>query len=326
MVKRRLLPLIAALLIATVSGTATARAQAVDTPVPPPQTTPGTIRFADLTLSIWPEFDEPAGLVFIAGDLAPDVQLPATVTFTIPAQAGDPTAVATGNPPRDVQWAKSTVPGGTAITFQTNDRFIELDFYLPMDLTTSTRNLVYTWPGEVAADNFTLEVQQPFGATGLVTDPQLPPSVTGQFGLQYYRQTTKNVAPGNPMKIAVTYTKTDSRTTFDALGLSRTEPGATSSGSDGGPSTTTLVLIVLIGVIIAGVTVWYFIQRRPQMAASTAHRGGPARPAADIEPPAAVRRNGSGGTGFCTQCGEPSEPEDRYCSHCGARLRRTAKT
>lgn len=319
----RVAALIAAL-FAVVFSAATVGAQETSTPVPPPPATPGAIRFTDLTLSIWPEFDQPAGLVFLAGDLAPDVALPATLTFTIPAQAGDPTAVATGNPPRDVQWSKSTVPGGTAITFQTNDRFIELDFYLPMDLTTSTRNLVYTWPGEIAADTFTIEVQQPFGATGLVTDPQLPPSVTGQFGLQYHRQTMKNVVPGNPIKIAVTYTKTDSRTTFDALGLQRTEPGTTSGGG-GGPSTTTLALIVLVGVIIAGGTVWYFIQRRPQMVAATAAKQA-ARPGAEVEPPAAVRRNGSGRSGFCTQCGEPSEPEDRFCSHCGARLRRTANT
>lgn len=322
--KSRLLAVVIAAVAGVALGAGATGAQEPATPVPP-AATPAALHFSEATISIWPEFDQPSGLVFLAATLAPDVSLPATVTLTIPLEASDPTAVATGNPPQDTTWSKVAAPGGTGITFQTTDRFLELDFYLPMDMTTSNRTVSYTWPADIAADKLTIEVQEPAGATAVTGDPPLPPGVTGDFGLQYHRREVGAAPAGTPIKTTVNYTKLDSVTTFDALGLQKPQPAAASSDSGGGPGTTTLILIVLVGVVIAAGIVWYFVRRSAGAtggrAAASPRVAQPQAPADEV--PAAVPQNGAG-TGFCTQCGEPAERADRFCSHCGARLRRGA--
>lgn len=348
-VKRRIAVLAAVLALSTaVLGGRSVAAQE-GTPVPPAVTPTTTTHFANLAVHIWPEYDRPAGLVFMAGDLASDVQLPAQVTITIPAEAGDPTALATqdqawpvptASAQQALQWSKATTPAGTAITFTTTSTFVEVDFYLPLNLTVSQRTLNYTLPPEISADNLQLEVQEPAGATGITLDPPIPAVGSDNNGFQYHAQTMTKVAAGTPVKVSMSYTKTDSRTSCEIIGEDKCKPqdqqatgsSSTSSSSGGGLGTPELLLIVLVGVIIAGGTVWYFTQRRPQPAVARAGAAG-ARPAAP-RPRAAVPESpaeeppppaGDGtAAGYCTRCGEPSEPEDRFCSHCGTRLRRGA--
>ncbi len=333
-------------LCAAIVGAGTVAAQ--QTTPPAPAVTPATsVHFANLAVHIWPEYDRPAGLVFFAGDLASDVQLPAQVTITIPAAAGDPTAVATqdqawpasNSSQQALQWSKATTPDGTAISFTTTSTFVEVDFYLPIDLTVSQRTVSYSLPPEVSADNLQLEVQEPVGATGITLDPAIPTVGQDNNGFQYHAQTLNKVAAATPVKVSMTYTKADSRTSCEIIGEDKCKPqsdssnqASTSSDSGGGLGTPELLLIVLVGVVIAGGSVWYFTQRRPQpavaRAGAAAGRAAPprSRAAAAVEPAVEEARalEDAPAAGYCTKCGEPSEPEDRFCSHCGARLRRGA--
>ncbi len=47
-----------------------------------------------LTVALWPEYDQPAMLVILRVQLAPGTQLPVDVILPIPTSAGEPLAVA----------------------------------------------------------------------------------------------------------------------------------------------------------------------------------------------------------------------------------------
>src|SRR3990172_1671747 len=52
------------------------------------------VRLESMQVEIWPEYDRPAALVIMRGELAASVGLPAAVSLRIPASSGGPAAVA----------------------------------------------------------------------------------------------------------------------------------------------------------------------------------------------------------------------------------------
>jgi hypothetical protein len=54
------------------------------------------VRLSTLDIGLWPEHDRPSLLVIYRATLPAEVTLPAKITFSIPIEAGEPTAVAVG--------------------------------------------------------------------------------------------------------------------------------------------------------------------------------------------------------------------------------------
>jgi hypothetical protein len=54
------------------------------------------VSLSTFNVALWPEYDQPTLLVIYKGQIAPQVSLPAEITFRIPSQAGKPFAVAVG--------------------------------------------------------------------------------------------------------------------------------------------------------------------------------------------------------------------------------------
>jgi hypothetical protein len=272
----------------------------------------GNPRLASLNIEIWPEYDRPAALVILRAALAESVKLPAKVTLRLPAASGGPSAV-----------AHSTTADGNllslkhdgakageyiAVKFETPTRFFHVEFYEPIPTTDAARSFRYVWPGDLAADNVTVIVQEPASATGVSVEPRLATLSTGQDGLHYRMAELGALEAGKPFPVTVRYSKADARPSVDAQKSKAPEspapvavpppmamPAPAAAAASGGLPDWALPLagLALLGLLGAGVILWWW--RRESRVA---------RPA----------------TRFCAKCGAPQAADSRFCSTCGAKV------
>lgn len=271
-------------------------------------------RLSRLGIALWPEFDRPLALVIIQGELAPDTALPARLSLHIPAIAGEPHAVASsaglGADPGaslvDREYETTTEGDSLLLTLETPDPIVHLEFYLPLTRDGLQRDFTYVWPGDLAAEEVTLRAQIPVGAEDFRTEPELgPPEVRGD-GLRYREMTLGGLEAGQTLSFRIEYSKEDPRLSIEALAAA--QPADDSGGVPlGWPLLAAMAVVVLVG---SAALAWYrYSQRRP--AAARVRRG-----------PWPGRRP-TRGAAYCTQCGQALSPEDRFCSRCGAPVRRS---
>jgi len=261
-------------------------------------------RLQSLQVEIWPEYDRPAALVILKGELAADVKLPATLSLRIPASSGGPGAVAfaadkTGpllNLPHD----RTPAADAIALRFTLPERFFHVEFYDPIATGQSERSYRYVWPGDLPVAALDLIVQEPAAATGLAVAPELAERSTGSDGLRYRSAKLGPAAQGKAVPIEVRYAKSDPRTSVEIL-----KSGASAAGNTVGTSSEErdafrmFLLTGAIALLVTGASLVYFLWWRRR------------------------ERPGAGGDAeakFCGKCGSAAAPGDRFCSKCGAAL------
>ena len=272
-------------------------------------------RLASLKIGVWPEFDRPAAaLVILSGELAEGVTLPATIALRVPASSGGPVAVASaaslGGPLLNIDYEVTDAEDSLLISFSTPDPVLQIEFYDPMSIDEGDRSYAYVWPGDLAVDQLTVEVQEPVGATALSVEPALGVGALGQDRLVYRTAEMGPFEADKTLTVEVGYAKTDPRTSLEIL-----SPGEGDSG-DGVPVWLIIVAAVAALAVVVGAAVYWRRQGRPA--------------AAPAGPTPGARRGGRGASGsakgatakaFCTQCGDQLRSADRFCSQCGAGTR-----
>jgi hypothetical protein len=305
---------------------------------------------ATLFIDVWPEFDRPATvLVIYRGVFAPDVPLPPQVKLRIPASAGAPSAVAYPRPGTETAsnpWADllvysnvSTTPNGdwTEVTFAPTSRLFNLEFYDKLNTVTFDRRYTVTWPGDYAADAVTINVREPYGATNFQITPAMPAGAVDDQGLIPHQLSLGAVSAGQPVNIALSYHREDTRTSTTALGLETPEPTRqpiASPTTATSPSVWPLIAAIVVGLaLIVGGIVWYIRSLRadkfrpyepPRYSRSKGRRSVRTSRAPRSRPrPVAVRlvENEPDEQVFCTQCGKQLNPDDTFCSRCGTRVK-----
>jgi hypothetical protein len=272
-------------------------------------------RLASLDVAIWPEFDRSGqALVILRGKLADDAPPEATVAVRIPATSGGPFAVASaaseGAALLNLNYDLTDDEDSLIVTFTTPDPLFSIEFYEPMLIDAENRSYRYVWPGDLAVDELTLEVQEPLGATGLSIGPELADSTVGVDGLIYHSAQMGSSESGQPLTLNLSYVKTDPRTSLEILGPVETE------SDDGFPTWVLFVAVVVALVVIVAVAVYWRWQVAPAAAPSgpaPGPRGGGRADAGQAED--------APSQAFCTQCGHQLGSGDRFCPKCGAAKR-----
>jgi len=318
---------------------------------PGPVTAQSTTRLATLTIDVWPEFDRLASvLVIYRGQFASDVSLPAQVKIRIPASAGEPSAVASPQPGNETapvnQWLDLMVAKQVAtarsgdwveVTFASPSRLFTLEFYDKLSTVTFDRRYTLLWPGDLAADAATINVREPFGASGFQATPALPPGVTDEEGLVVHQLTQAGLAAGQSLTLSLSYHREDKRTSVEALQLvtpaPTRQPVSNLVATPASPWPLVVALAVGLVLIVGGV-VWYarsqgaeafrpyeppafrHARGRRSVRTSGATRSRP-QPGPVVASPAEAGQD----LGFCTQCGKPLRPDDVFCSRCGTRVK-----
>jgi len=266
-------------------------------------------RLDRLGIALWPEFDRAQALVIIQGELAPATALPARLSLHIPAAAGEPNAVASSASPGgrlvDRQYETSTDGDSLLVTLETPHPILHLEFYLPLVRDGIQREFAYVWPGDLAAEEVTLQAQIPVGAEDFYTEPELGPAAVGEYGLLYRHVTLEGLEAGQTLRFRIQYSKEDPRLSFEALAAG--QPADDGGGVPlGWPALAAMAAVVLVGIAALA---WYRYSQRQPAPAPLPGQGPPSGRAA-------------GGAAYCTQCGHRLALEDRFCPQCGTPTRR----
>lgn len=262
-------------------------------------------RFANLQIDIWPEFDRRAALVILKGELAPELALPAAVSLRIPASSGGPTAVAFAASARaellNLAYDRTDGDGFITLRFNAPQRFIHVEFYDPLATSTPERSYSYVWPADLAVERLNVRFQEPAASSDISVAPELRAGVEGPDGLLYRTADLGAREAGKQLPIEIRYTKRNSRTSAEILGMSApaAAPQAPASSSQRFPDW--LLGLLSVAVVSVGAVAGIFWWRRREKASGT-------------QP---------GGAGFCSRCGNRLASGDRFCSKCGAAVRKS---
>ncbi|MDH5537540.1 MAG: zinc ribbon domain-containing protein [Betaproteobacteria bacterium] len=265
-------------------------------------------RLESLQIEIWPEYDRPAALVILKGELAGDVSLPVSLALRIPASSGGPAAVAyaaqkTG-PLLNLRHDRSAAADFITVRFTTPERFFHVEFYDPLATGTRERSYKYLWPGDLPVDALQVIVQEPAAASDISVQPELGDRSTGTDGLRYRAAQLGPAPQGKALPIEIRYAKSDPRTSMEILKVDApsASPPASPQAITSAEERDAFRLFLASGafaLLVAGSSLLYFLwwRRRPRPSAADAAGGN-----------------------FCGKCGHALAAGDRFCSKCGTAI------
>jgi hypothetical protein len=280
------------------------------------------ITFSSMAIEIWPEYDKPSVLVIYQFTLASATTFPATISIRIPTAAGDPNAVAERQPDGSLYSLNYTrqVKGDWAtITFSTTAATkLQLEYYDPsLTKAGNARHYDYTWLGDYAISQLTLQVQQPAGATNMVNSPSLGAGAAGSDNLIYYTQDVGAVTAGQTIQLSIDYQKTTDALSVESVPIEPSAPVPQSSASDLNISTWLPWILGILGAgLIIGGIVWFWRSGRQRPVRQPRRRQSK---------PDTVEPESDPGSEedsiYCSQCGKRASPGDQFCRSCGTPIR-----
>ena len=262
----------------------------------------GDTSLESMQIEIWPEYDRPAALVILRGELAASVGLPAAVSLRIPASSGGPAAVAYATATKgsllNLKYDRSEAAGFITLRFTAPARYFHVEFYDRLATGTGERTYKSLWPADLPVSWLDVVVQEPAGASNISVKPELSDKSTGSDGLLYRAAQLGPFEQGKPLPIEMRYTKSDPRTSAEILKLNAPAPAAqASTPAMQNKNYWSLLVLGAAALLVAVSGAAYFLWGRQR-------------------PPAGSTSGGR----FCTKCGNAAAAGDRFCSKCGAAL------
>jgi hypothetical protein len=272
-------------------------------------------RLSQLSISVWPEYDTPTVLVILDGKFADTTNTSRQVSVLIPSKAKLHVATyanADGTLAKEQAPQSSDLGDGYArVTFSVPAANFWLEYYDDALQGNPDKTLDFSLKAPAAADQVTLEVQQPLKATNFTISPATADTRT-ESGFTYFDTSIANVTAGQVVSAKIRYTKTDPSPSVSPAAAPAAQPATpvTTTSSSWG-STFLIVAIVVLG--LTAVLGFFMLQqqrsRQPVPIASNNRNGGRGARGA---------RHASLGGAFCTQCGRPLGRDDNFCPKCGA--------
>lgn len=298
------------------------------------------ITLSELQIAFWPEYDRSAMLIIYRATLAPEVALPASVTFSIPAKYGPPLAVAyTDVQGRLLNLEFTTAISGEVMTisFTSPTAHFQFEYYdTGLDVSSATRRYNFAGAAAYPIQTLVLQVQQPPGAGGLTAAPALSQATVGTDGLTYLSAVRADVPAGDAITLDLTYIKSDSSLTFSSQPSTvstAVSPSTASAVQPVSPALVASVIVGLVGIALVGAGLVWYARSRREVTASPARPRQLRRPKGHPPRPKEVRpfeglRSGTGQpsisstpAAFCHECGNRLQPEDVFCRSCGTKVR-----
>ncbi len=280
-----------------------------------------TVKFSAVVVDLWPEFDRPDMLVMYHITISPSVSLPTEIVVQIPARVGEPHAVAVRQADGalfSVQYERTVRDQWADITLTATTPDVQIEYYdSTLTRNGSLRTYNFQWPVTSEVDSFSINVQQPVGASLMSISPGLGSGVIGSDGLTYYSGDVTSLLNTSVFELKLSYEKQNDDLSVTDVQI---QPGSsidTAIAGQSEPVQTYLPwLLGGLGVIfISGGVFWYWQSGRRKSA----------------EPKRRERRKASIPTDkpgveesdqiYCHQCGKRAAVGDRFCRVCGTRLR-----
>ena len=279
-----------------------------------------TISMTEVSIDLWPEFDSPGVLVIYRFTLPATIILPVDLTVRIPADVGEPFAVAglqvDGNL-GNIAYTRLVSGDWANISFSTTSADIQIEYYDDSIQRDGVhRQFEFAWIADYEVENLSIQVQKPFDATDMIISPSFGSGVAGGDGMTYYFRDVGQLNAGQSIEISLEYDKPSDDFSSEHL-IVKPSGDIPENGSGGFQlSDIPLWVFALVGaaLIVVGV-VWYLRSGRQPAPAAKRRRHTPA--AARKSQPEAADDDAV----YCHKCGKRAQPGDRFCRSCGTTLR-----
>lgn len=264
-----------------------------------------SLRIGSLGISVYPEYDQPGVLVQYQGAIVGTANKsnPREIAFLVPqgAGVGAACAIQASGSHTSEKWNETDAGNGfTRVTYSINEPNFHLEYYYNPLTGTPDKKMDFVYQAALPADEIRVEIQHPLKATNFVLTPDTKDSYKDDEGFTYHTYTFNQIGEGQKVSTSVAYTKTDPKPSVS--GQQKT-PAAQNTSSDTGVNPNVIVLssalVIALGMI--GYFVWERRSGSPPYARSPASRLSPE-----------TLRGG-----FCTECGNALDAEDKLCGKCG---------
>ncbi|MDD2921201.1 MAG: zinc ribbon domain-containing protein [Anaerolineales bacterium] len=271
------------------------------------------LTLAEVSVQLWPEYDQPSMLVIVDYSIPKETQLPADATFRIPKDANliaVATYAADGSLLNAVVNDPIVAGDWQIFTMSLDSAQGHFEYYQPIAFNGEQRSFSYLWDNQFAVAAFNISVLEPMDTTALTTTPKLG-IASQKDGLKYYSGSPVKLAANEQFALKFEYKKTS-----DALVSSSqaVQPAAPLDDNTKGKISFSNSLPYVIGgvgllLIVGGVV--YYLQAGKTSVKKSRRRSRKS----DNE-------EGDGDT-YCSQCGTRARGGDRFCRVCGSRIKQT---
>ncbi len=263
-----------------------------------------------LQIEFWPEYDRPDMLVLYNIQLSEDTVLPVSLSFRIPASAGEPNAVAIASDDRWINADYSTEALGdwTLVNIVADSNLVHLEYYDPnLQIDGFSRNFEFTWLGDYAVNFLQYKIQEPLNSSNLSIS--VPASVAiPESGLNYYFSEFNDVKLGETFSVTISYNKSSNDLSFS--------PSETSTTDNPSPLSLQLNPRYLLGIFaVALIAYGIYNNFKPT---KTITRGTRKKVSRGLKP---SRRKTEPENVFCHNCGTSGSKKDKFCRECGEKRR-----
>ena len=283
-----------------------------------------------MQIDLWPEYDKPDVLVIYRITFAATSTMPAQVNLKIPKAAAGPASLAMKDVDGllyNLKFDQAVEGDWIRISFTAPATEIQLEYYDPgLNRNGAERRFTFHWPGDYRVRSLLLRIQQPVNASAMqmVNTPlKMDAGAQAGDGLVYYNVPIDGVVEaGVPFNTTFSYTKPDSTLSSSQAPVQpvRTTSGSSAALNSGLIATNNYIWMGLsagLVLILAGL-LWFYQQRRVNLAAASTNRRRHTYPPREKSTSAPASSNG---TIYCHQCGKRANPGDTFCRSCGVKLR-----
>lgn len=261
-----------------------------------------------LAVDLWPDYDRTSVLVLLTGALPADTTLPSTVTLPMPKTAKLNAVARIDRSDGQMKDDIFFIPVPEGVSFNTPDLRFRVEYYLPYAVKKDQRTFNFSWLADITVNKLKLKVQRPLFASQLATEPASINVIRGEDGFTYYVFPEQAISAGQSFSVQVNYSMPTDQLSVEGLtppGTRTQEPGLPSTVKTGADFNWKIIAVVTGGIIMLMVFVWKIATRRARSNGSAAQKT------------VAKRKSDSK---FCSNCDNPVDLDDRFCSKCGAAL------
>lgn len=272
-------------------------------------------------IDLWPEYDRTGVLVIFRLTLSPQTSLPANLSIRIPTAVGEPYAVAGRQADGslfNLPYTRQVSGNWASISFTADVSELQLEYYDPaLQIEGQHRQFDFVWPGDYAVGNLSIQIQQPFDASGMLIAPSFGAGIRGGDGLVYYNRDVGQLNANQTFEISLEYDKASD--SYSAQNMT-VQPAGEISEDEGSsfqiPQYVILGVAILLGaaLIVVGV-VWYLQSGQQNKAPVQRRRHSSSATRMEQSIPA------DGDGVYCHHCGRRAQEGDRFCRSCGTPLR-----
>lgn len=265
-------------------------------------------------VNLWPEFGLPSVLVTYEIEIAPDIQMPQEIILQIPIGA-QIQVVASEDADGELTGLETDItPIGRwqDVRFTVPTHSLRLEYQDPTIVKQEDLRIFnFDWLSFYSVEQFSVFVQQPFGASELVSEPKLTRVENDNLDQTFYIGEVGAVSASELFSLNLRYTKDPENVTYPSLRVSAAMPIDDSTrGRTASPLSVViwLVVVAVAVVIFVGLLYWWahsnFLDRHNRVVQGL----GILNPEKQVV--------------FCHECGMRSKTGDSYCRNCGTELRR----